>query len=207
MSLPGPGWGTSLSGHSYTPLQGLARKDFGGGTHGLCTAPVEEQQPVGKPGGEVEVVGDQKQGESVGPEFSQQMEELHLESQVEAGGGFVEEEDRGLLGERAGDSDALALPAREFPELAFGEGGDQATLQRPLDNGLVPASGAFPRTQVRVPPHPHHLTHRHRKRRRFGLRHHGKRAGPLPVCERSRQRALVEAHLALAVGRAPRTGA
>ena len=47
--------------------------------------------------------------------------DVDLVSYVEEGGGFVEEHGGGLLGERAGDDDALFFAAADFGDESVGE--------------------------------------------------------------------------------------
>ena len=78
---------------------------------------VEEQHAVGVLRGEREVVhrGDQRQPGLLAKAV-EQVERLLLVPDVERGGRLVEQDDRRLLRERAGDDDALLLAAGERPE-------------------------------------------------------------------------------------------
>lgn len=57
-------------------------------------------------------------GEARVGEISKDREGLELRSEVEMVGGFVEEQQGGLLGERAGEENALAFPAGELVEVS-----------------------------------------------------------------------------------------
>ncbi|MNE63591.1 hypothetical protein D3C80_1589480 [compost metagenome] len=62
-------------------------------------------------------------------EVRQKIQHFHLMADVEEGGGFVEQQYLGLLGERHGDPYALPLPAGEFVHRPLGQfdsiGGDE----------------------------------------------------------------------------------
>ncbi len=58
----------------------------------------------------------------MGSEGAEDGEEVALVGEVEEGGGFVEEEDAGLLGEGGGEEDALFFAAGESAEIAMAEG-------------------------------------------------------------------------------------
>src|SRR5690606_8596931 len=76
-----------------------------------------------------QVVGDEDEGEAVlVDEVGQQVEDLPAYGHVERADGLVGDEHGGTGGERAGDGDALALPAGELVGVAFGGGGRQPDL-------------------------------------------------------------------------------
>src|SRR5438876_152501 len=65
---------------------------------------------------DAQVVGDEEHGQAVRAlQLEQELEDLSLDRDVERGQGLVGDEEVRLHGQRAGDADALALPARELP--------------------------------------------------------------------------------------------
>ena len=74
-----------------------------------------DQHRLGHLAHDAEVVGDQQQRHAEARlELLQQLQDLRLDGDVERGGGLVGDEDVGLVGERHGDHDALALAAGEL---------------------------------------------------------------------------------------------
>ena len=70
---------------------------------------------VGHLAHDAEVVGDQQHGHAeLALQLLQQLEDLRLDGDVERGGRLVGDQQVGLVGERHGDHDALALAAREL---------------------------------------------------------------------------------------------
>ena len=83
---------------------------------------VEQQHAVGVLRGERQVVHRGDQGEALrGAECVQQLERVLLMADVERGGRLVEEHDRSLLRQRAGDDHPLALAAAQRAERPLGE--------------------------------------------------------------------------------------
>ncbi len=58
----------------------------------------------------VGVVGGQHDAEAGLGELSHLLQNPHLVAEIKACGGFVHDDDRGILGERAGNQGELALP-------------------------------------------------------------------------------------------------
>src|SRR5262245_59942812 len=98
---------------------------------------VEEEDPLGELGGEVEVVEDGHPGEAGAIRGEEPVEDLDLVGDVEVGGGLVEEEELGLLRERLGEEDPLALPRGEGRDVPLGEGERARRLERALDGPRV----------------------------------------------------------------------
>src|SRR5690606_9188670 len=71
--------------------------------------------PVADVCNNAEVVRNQQEGETtVATKALQQVQDTLLHGDVEGGGGLVGDDDVGIVGERHGNPDALALPARQF---------------------------------------------------------------------------------------------
>ena len=103
----------------------------------------------GDAGGEVahhaEVVGDEQIGEVlIRLQVGEQVEDLGLDRNVERGGGLVADEQARLHGQRAGDADALALPAGELVRVAPHGLGVEAHLAHQLGDarGALLVAGA-----------------------------------------------------------------
>ena len=86
-------------------------QQFGVGPVGHDPSAVEQHHPVGQADGR-EAVGDDERGPPLHEDAERGVDALlHLD--VDGAGGVVEDEDRWVDQEGAGDGDALALPARE----------------------------------------------------------------------------------------------
>jgi hypothetical protein len=77
----------------------------------------------------VEVVQHGDQRPPLGVQLRAQVEQLDLMSDVEEGGGLVEQQQRRGLGQRHREPDALALPARQLVHEPVGERVDGGLLQ------------------------------------------------------------------------------
>ena len=105
-------------------------------------AAVEQHEPVGVLAGEREVVHRREDGQPVRAERVDELEHLLLAPEVERRRRLVEQEDRRLLRERAGEDGALELAAGERAEAALREAGaDRAARAR----ARPPAGRAAPR--------------------------------------------------------------
>ena len=89
----------------------LGGQQLGVGALGDDPAALDHRHPVGQADGR-QAVGDD-QGGAVGHEPAQRLVDLLLDLHVDGRGGVVEHEDRRVHEQRAGDGDALALPAGE----------------------------------------------------------------------------------------------
>ena len=94
----------------------------------------EDADAVGENGGVVEIVGDEEDGEVEAVEDRPELGP-HARAcvRVEGGEGLVEEEHVGVAGKRAGESDALALAARELARARLREVGEAEALEHLLD--------------------------------------------------------------------------
>ena len=117
---------------------GLA-ENIGGGAEG-DEAMVEEQDEVELAGGEVEVVGGDHDGDLGCAEVIEEVEGGIEGGDIHAGEGFVHEEDVRLLGEGAGEEDALLLPTGEVADGTAAQVGD-AHLAQALVNDLTVMRG------------------------------------------------------------------
>ena len=70
--------------------------------------------------GDVAVVGDEDDGVAFGVQFAEDFHHFFAAVAVERAGGFVGEDDLSAVHQRAGDGDALLLPAGELRGLVFG---------------------------------------------------------------------------------------
>jgi hypothetical protein len=76
---------------------------------------IENNDPAGDRPHDAHLVGDENDGETeLAVDVTQQRENGRRRFGIERGGRFVRQEDRGIGRERAGDADALFLPAREL---------------------------------------------------------------------------------------------
>jgi MoxR-like ATPase len=84
--------------------------------------------------------------------FRDEFEGADLVVHVEAGGRLVEQEHGGVLGERAGEHDALALPAADRADGAVGESGDVRALPEGTPffpyEPVLEVSGPLPEAQL-----------------------------------------------------------
>ena len=91
---------------------------------------VEDQHPGGEREGVQGVVGDQQRDAVVRREVPGQLEpQRRGDPDVEAGEGLVEQQQRGLGGQRARDRDPLRLPARQLAGAAAGEAAHAEPVQ------------------------------------------------------------------------------
>ena len=103
----------------------------------LQYAPVDEDaDAIGQRGSILEVVGDEnrRQGE-VAEELVQLDAHLRLRVGVERRKRLVEEEDAGVVGERPGERDPLALAAGQLADARTPEVGDLEPLEQVVDGG------------------------------------------------------------------------
>ena len=100
---------------------------------------VENRQPVAHRQRLLLVVGDEDEGDTDLPLQRLQLG-LHrlAELQVESAQGFVEEQDRGSVDQRPGQSHPLSLPARQLRRLAVPE-----ALKPDQSQGLLDPAAAF----------------------------------------------------------------
>jgi hypothetical protein len=106
---------------------------------------------VADPGHNVEVVGDDHHGAAARQaQAPDQVQHLRLGGLVERRGRFVEHQERGIAGQRAGEHDTLALPARKLvripPREAFriGQPHLREQFERPQASGVPSQTGAAP---------------------------------------------------------------
>src|SRR5690606_38977138 len=86
-----------------------------GAAFGDQTAGFHGNDVIGITAGQSEVMQHHDDGAAkTAHQIGQQIEHFHLMVDVEEGGGLIQQQDIGLLGQRHGDPDALPLPAGEF---------------------------------------------------------------------------------------------
>ena len=103
-----------------------------------CTtaAVLDDDQPVGEHQGVERVVGDQQRGAGVLGEVAVQLGAgVQPGAGVQRGERFVEQQQRGVDGQRAGQRDPLGLPAGQLPGFAAGVLGQADPVE--------PAGGLF----------------------------------------------------------------
>jgi len=88
------------------------RQDAARRAVGHDAAPVDQGQAVGEAGGSSEVVhgGDDRDAVAAAQRVDQLQDGVAV-AQVQGAGRLVQQEDRGLLGQRPGEDDPLGLPA------------------------------------------------------------------------------------------------
>ena len=75
---------------------------------------------VGQAPDDAEIVGDEDDRHAeLLLQFGKQLQDLRLDGHVERGGRLVGDQDVGIVGERHGDHDALALAAGHFVRIGF----------------------------------------------------------------------------------------
>ena len=93
-------------------------------------ARVHDADPVADAHDRTEVVADEEHGRAVAPaKLTDEIEHGRLHRHVEAGGGLIHDQERGLGDEGHGDHDALLLAARELVRVA----GEHALAVEQLD--------------------------------------------------------------------------
>ena len=101
---------------------------------------------VGHAEGEREVVGNVEISEAAGVlEIGEEVQNLGLDGEVEAGKGFVEDEGRGLEREGAGDGEALALTAAELAGEDGRPVGREPALRHQFEGAAVAFGAGTPR--------------------------------------------------------------
>ena len=103
--------------------------------------------------GGLHVVGRDEHGDARRAQTVEQLEHRLLGAHVDAGEGLVEQQDVRLLGERAGEKDALLLPAGELADRPPGEVGDAELLERAAHRLAVGRLRPLQRPQPAVAPH------------------------------------------------------
>ena len=122
-------------------------------------------------------------GEPVGePEPVDELQHLLLVAEVEGGGGLVEQEHGGLLGQRPGEHDALPLAAGQVRRAVRAANADRSSRSS-TDAGDLPVVAALPAEigDVRRAAEQGVVEHGHVGRQRRGLRGVGDQPGPVPA--------------------------
>jgi hypothetical protein len=94
-------------------LPALRFLEFARGADGDDFAGVDDGDAVAEALGFLDVVGGHQDGALFGAEFGEQRVDFKADLRVEAGGGLVEEEQRGVVDEAQRDGEALLLAAGE----------------------------------------------------------------------------------------------
>src|SRR6266851_1986098 len=85
-----------------------------GGLHGQDLSVVHDRHPVAQRFGLIHVVRGEHDGPTFRPNRFRQLPQVASSLGIQPGGGFVEEEDLGLVDERGRDTEALLLSARQL---------------------------------------------------------------------------------------------
>ncbi|RPK68499.1 hypothetical protein EES43_01455 [Streptomyces sp. ADI96-02] len=129
----------------------LLGQHLGRGARRVQPSVGEGDEVVRVPGGEVEVVQHHHdRGAARAVEVGQQVEDFDLVAGVQEGGGFVQQQQIGLLGQGHGDPHPLALPSGQFVDGAVGERFGVRRLQRGRHGGVVVGVPAGEDALVRV---------------------------------------------------------
>ena len=143
-----------------------------------------QQQGIGDAGGVVEVVQHDADGDSVSREVAHQVQGLDLVSQVQVVGGFVQEDDAGVLGQAGSQPHTLDLTAGEFADGTVPpcRRTPVATIAR-LIAAWSSADEPGEAAPVGMPAERHDLAHGESLRRGAGLGEESYFAGELPGAE------------------------
>ena len=110
----------------------------------------QHDERTAEAGGEVQIVrGDDDRQAALAIQPCEQRGDVELVAEIERRRRLVEQQDLGLLGERAGDDDALLLAARERGEAAALEGERAGGRERLARDGHVARALEFERAEVR----------------------------------------------------------
>ena len=148
-----------------------------GGALGDDPPAPHRHQMVGEAARLVEVVEHRDDRPALVPQPGEQPQQLVLVGQVEEGGGLVEQQVGGLLGQHHGDPHPLALAAGQLLDAPVGQFGDAGGRHR-LDHGpLVRRGPGGQQRLVRVAAAGHQLPHQRVLGRRQPLREEAELAG------------------------------
>ena len=130
---PDTGSGSTRDSRPNTSRTSSSVTTFAGGPSATILSALHGDDVVRVPGGEVEVVQHDRHGGAALPvEVRDEVQDLHLVGEVQVGGGLIQQQHFGFLGQGHRDPDALALPAGEFVDVPPGElqrfGGGQRAL-------------------------------------------------------------------------------
>ena len=99
---------------------------------------VLQAHEVGEVGGDaVQVVGREHDGEAVGVEVGEEVQDLVAGAHVDAGRGLVEQQHSGLAEQRPGDEHPLLLAAGELADVAIAEAADAELVEHVVDFGAA----------------------------------------------------------------------
>ena len=98
---------------------------------------VEEDDVVAELRHPAEVVRGEQDAASLRSKFTEQGGDGRLTAGIDAGEGFVEEQEPGVLRDAAGHECAFALAAREGADAAGGQIGETDTVERGIDGIMV----------------------------------------------------------------------
>ena len=161
---------------------------------------VEQRQPIAVEPGEREVVhGRHHRQPVVAAQPGDELQRLLLVADVEGARRLVEQQDRCLLGEGAGDDEPLPLAAAQRTEAAVGERGELQALEHVRRHRLVVTALRAEVADVRRPAEQHVLEPGHVVGDDRRLRDVGDELGP-PTARAQRQRRAVDDDVTGALG-------
>ena len=149
---------------------------------------------VAEQGGQVEVVHHRHHLHGLALEaLAHQLEDLQAVVDVEIGGGLVEQQHLGPLGQGPGHRHPLFFAAGQAGDRPVGQFLDAGGGERLVDQGQVGRGGRAEAVQVRVQSHLHHLAHGVTEADHEVLRHQGESPRQL-LLRPAVQRSAAEGH-------------
>ena len=135
--VPDTGSGSTRDSRPNTSRTSSSVTTVAGGAFGHDPSALHGDDVVRVPRGEVEVVQhDRHGGAALAVEVRDEVQDFHLVGEVQVGGGLIQQQHFGFLGQGHRDPHALPLPAGEFVDVPPGEfqrfGGGQRVLHRAL---------------------------------------------------------------------------
>jgi hypothetical protein len=132
-------------GDGYRPLKDPGKgdlvQDFVGFSFGNHLAAIQKDDPVGEPGGQVEVVGYYETCESTVGQLPDQFQQLHFMAHIQRSRWLVQDQGPGLLGQCARNPHPFPLATRQRVDRPLSKGEYIAALQCRLDRCPVRRAG------------------------------------------------------------------
>ena len=121
------------------------------------TPALQQTDAMGAEKGVIRIVGREDDGQPARGQRADGGEHPDLVAEVEIGGGLVEHEDAGLLGDGARDERELALAATQLSVEPGGESADAQGGERGLRDLVVAGPGGGEEVEVSGAPHEHEV--------------------------------------------------
>ena len=146
-------------------------------------------------------MGGNQHGAAFVAQLPQQLDDARFGLHVDAGEGFIQQNNFSLLSDSAGQKHALFLPAGKLADLALPVLAHADSRQGGIDNLMVARFSPPQPAHMAVAPHHHHIFHQHRERpvHLFRLRNVGDEVLPQGAVNRlaeDRDIAFTDAHKA-----------